>query len=189
MIVLSILMMVPTIIIHFKFVETYSEAEEKTMQSSLCEVYSIYKYFFMKDYRYCRVLIFNLIYYQGSNFFYAGYPYELIKAGFSKNTMNTIDNVQVIIISILMFFFGAKANAMGFVKSYTFVLSIIVLTSLYLWFFFPLDIVPIFITNFILQIFFQWNFLLSTNICAYFPETGATGMIYTMSASTSNLGK
>ncbi len=88
-----------------------------------------------------------------------------------------------------MFLLGAKANAMGFVKSYTFVLSVIVLTSLYLWIFFPLDIWPVIITNFILQLFFQWNFLLSTNVCAYFPETGATGMIYTMSASTSNLGK
>lgn len=36
MIVLSILMIIPTIIIHFKFVQTYSEAEEKTMQKSIC---------------------------------------------------------------------------------------------------------------------------------------------------------
>lgn len=35
----------------------------------------------------------------------------------------------------------------------------------------------------------QWDFLLSTQVCANFPETGATGMLYTMNASGANLGK
>jgi ABC-type maltose transport system permease subunit len=60
---------------------------------------------------------------------------------------------------------------------------------LYIWFFFPTKVVPIVIISFILGFLSQWNFLLSTILCGDFPEHGVTGMIYTMSASSSNLGR
>lgn len=37
---------------------------------------------------------------QGFNFFNAGYGYELVNAGFSRNTSNTIDNIAAIPINI-----------------------------------------------------------------------------------------
>jgi hypothetical protein len=159
------------------------------MQEPLWKVYSLYKYYFKLDYRFCRVALFVLIYRQGFHFFFAGYDYELINAGFSRNTMNTIDNIQNIVITLLVFLIGAKANHFGYKRSYMFELSLTLVACLYLWFFFPTDIVPVIILTFILGFFTTWNFLLNTIVSGDFPDKGVTGMIFTMSASAVNFGQ
>ena len=59
---------------------------------------------------------------------------------------------------------------------------------LFLWAFFPTTIQAVTITNILLGVLYQWDFLVRTALCAYFPETGATGMLYTMNASIANFG-
>lgn len=103
--------------------------------------------------------------------------------------MNTFDNLQNAIITALVFLFGAKANVFGLKKTFMFEVSLNLIVTLYLWIFFPTSAVPVFITNFIMSFLIQWDFMLMTQLCAYFPEIGATGMLFTMSASWSNLGK
>lgn len=103
--------------------------------------------------------------------------------------MNTIDNIQNIILTAFVFIFGVKANALGFKKSYAITITLSLLISLYLEIFFPTNLLPIIITNAALGILNQWDFLLTTALCANFPETGATGMLYTMNASGANFGK
>lgn len=78
-------MLIPSIIIHCRFHETYVVFDERATNKSLLKVYSVYKYYCKPGYRYFYVLIFNLFYTQGANFFAAGYSYELVDAGFSKN--------------------------------------------------------------------------------------------------------
>ena len=65
------------------------------------------------------------------------------------------------------------------------------LTSLYtiFWIFFPTSVVAVCAKYLLAGLLGQWGSLLRSNLCAYFPELGATGMLYTMGASISNLGR
>lgn len=103
--------------------------------------------------------------------------------------MNTIDNAQNIIITALVFIIGTHVNFLGFTRTTLLYMGIYWAILLYLWIWFPIDVLPVIITNFLLGLLIQWDFLITTQLCAHFPETGATGMLYTMSASGSNLGK
>ena len=134
-------------------------------------------------------MIFLLLYHQGFNIFHAGYAYELINSGFSKDIWNTIDNSQSFVVSILIFLFGMKANYFGFKISFVLQVSLLVIYSLFLWIFFPTSVTTIVIVQFIGGIIGQWGTLLKSNLCANFPEMGATGMLYTMNASISILGR
>lgn len=53
----------------------------------------------------------------------------------------------------------------------------------------PIQVLPIIITSLLAGIFDQWIFVLACALSGDFPETGATGMIFTMSASAFNLGR
>lgn len=130
-----------------------------------------------------------VIYHQGFNCFLAGYPYQLIEHGFSRDTMNTIDNIENIIITLMIFMLGVYANVMGFAKTIMIYMTMMFFVLLGLWIWFPIDVISIIITNFIITFLQTWDFLVLTQLSANFPETGATGMLYTMSASMSNLGK
>ena len=103
--------------------------------------------------------------------------------------MNTIDNLQNIAITLLVFAFGIKAITLGFKKTFMIIQIISFVILVYLWTFFPTSLMPIIITNFLLGVLQQWDFLAATSLCAYFPETGTTGMLYTMNASGSNFGR
>lgn len=126
------------------------------MKQSIWKVYSIYRYYFNISYRYCRTIVYFLLFHQGFNFFLAGYGYELINKGFSRDTMNTIDNIQNVIITTLVFLVGTHVNFFGFTKTIMLCMSLIWVILLYLWIWFPLDIVPVIITNFLLGLLIQW---------------------------------
>lgn len=151
-------------------------------------MYSIYKYYFKCGYRYCYVLIFYLLFCQGFNFFNAGYSYELVNAGFSKNELNTITTVSNIICTILIFVVGNKAYLLGYKRTYLIETSLSWILNILLWIFFPKQVVVIYITSIITAILTQWEFLVGTALCANFPDQGASGMLYTMSASAGNFG-
>lgn len=103
--------------------------------------------------------------------------------------MNTIDNIQSVILTVLMFLIGAQANYFGYVKTFLIELGMTWIIYLYIWTFFPTNIVIVAIINFLLGFLSSWNFLLATIMCGDFPEMGVTGMLYTMNGSVSNLGK
>lgn len=83
--------------------------------------------------------------------------------------MNTIDNIQNIVITCLVFLVGAKANIFGYKKTSMLILLLTLIIGFYLWIFFPTDLPPIIITSAFLGILDQWNFLITTSICADFP--------------------
>lgn len=103
--------------------------------------------------------------------------------------MNTIDNAQNLFGIFLVFMFGMYATHFGFKTS--FIIQMSCLTSLYtiFWIFFPTSVVAVCAKYLLAGLLGQWGSLLRSNLCAYFPELGATGMLYTMGASISNLGR
>ena len=81
--------------------ETKLKREYESIQQPLSEILCSYKAFFKWESKYFRTVVFLLIMNQGFNFFNAGYEYELIKAGFSRNTSNTIQNIIIIPVNII----------------------------------------------------------------------------------------
>ena len=65
----------------------------------------------------------------------------------------------------------------------------LVVYDLSLWIFFSTSVIGVIFVQLIGELIEQLGSLLKSNLCAYFPEMGATGMIYTMSSSISTLGK
>jgi hypothetical protein len=83
--------------------------------------------------------VFFLLSLQGFNFFNCLYGYELVKAGFSKDTMNTLGNLLAIPTIFLTFFFGKWTNFFsGRLNSLLFIVGFFILLDLYLVIFFPL---------------------------------------------------
>lgn len=70
--------------------------------------------------------------------------------------MNTIDNFQSIVLTLLVFLFGVKATTLGFKKTFMIVQTLGWIISLYLWIFFPTTIAPVIITNFLSGFLSQW---------------------------------
>lgn len=61
--------------------------------------------------------IFLLIYYQGFNFYEAGYDYEMVRAGFSRDNSNTISNLIAIVVIVLTFRIADHISVAGVTKS------------------------------------------------------------------------
>ena len=103
--------------------------------------------------------------------------------------MNTIDNAQNLFGVCLVSIFGMYATHFGFKTS--FIIQMSCLTSLYaiFWIFFPTSVVAVCGTYLLTGLLIQWGSLLRSNLSAYFPELGASGLLYTMNASISNLGR
>lgn len=156
MLALGTFLLVPSIFIHFFFHEKHIASDHRAAEKSLLKVYSIYKYYFKCGYRYCYVLIFNLFFCQGFNFFNAGYSYELVNAGFSKNELNTIDTVSSILCTLLVFGVGNKAYVLGYKRTFLIEMSLGWVIALYLWIFFPTKVITIYIFSIITGILSQW---------------------------------
>jgi low affinity Fe/Cu permease len=94
--------------------------------------------------------------YQGINFFNAGYDYELIKAGFSRNISNTISNVTVLPISILACILSPQIQKYGVVNSLRINMFFTILLAAYLLIFFPLDVWNVSIASFLGDFLGTW---------------------------------
>lgn len=92
-------------------------------------------------------------------------------------------------MTLLIFCFGTHATMLGYKKTLIIIKTLWLALSCYLWIFFPTSVLPIIFTNFCNGFLLQWEALNTTPISANFPETGATGMLYTMNASSANFGK
>lgn len=154
--------LIPIIIVHFRFQETYVEKESFSQTQSIFKVISYYRVFFMPSYRYFRSMVLLIFYYQGFNFFLAGYNYELVKKGFSRDSMNTIDNLTTIFVTLLTFLLGSKASYFGRSRTMVFELSLTIVVLTYLWIWFPLEIAPYAIAGLLVGIFSNWDFILTT---------------------------
>ena len=186
---ISLLIGLGCLLMHFYFAETRLEEEEEAAEKPLWKIYSMYKVFLWPSYRYFRTFWFMSLYYQGFNFFLAGYNYEMIGKGFSRDLLNTIDNCNIVFQLLLVYFFGKYANHWGFARSLQLNFAMILMVLLPLWIWFPVSVLPVSATSFLMGVLSQWEFLIAVSINAHFPEMGITGMIYTGNASGFNLGR
>lgn len=104
----SVLSMITAILVHLYFKETVLDMEKEIHKKSFWEVLCYYRVFVNPKTKYFRLVAFFLTYYQGFNFFNAGYDYELIKAGFSRDVNNTINNIIIIPITLFACIFSSK---------------------------------------------------------------------------------
>lgn len=79
------------------------ECEKRGKEKNFWEIVSYSKVFFKLDSKYCRLGILLLLNYQGFNFYEAGYEYEMIKAGFSRDTSNSLSNVIALFVISITF--------------------------------------------------------------------------------------
>lgn len=113
--------MLASVLLHFLFKETEMDSERRGKDKSICEIVSYSSAFFSLESKYCRLGIFFLIYYQGFNFYEAGYDYEMIKHGFSRDTSNTLSNVIAAVVVVLTFKITELISFYGVVSSLKFV--------------------------------------------------------------------
>ena len=139
--------------------------------------------------RYFRTCIFLLLYIQGLNFFTCLYNYELVKRGFSRNTLNSLGSFQVVPIVIFNFFYGTWTNVLkGRKNSFILVLLLDVIVHAYLIIFFPMQEWVIVVTSLMTSVLASWRFYLATYMINDFPVHALTGMFITFMASFANLG-
>jgi hypothetical protein len=98
---------------HLLFKETALECERKGKEKTFCEIVSYSKTFLHWKSKYCRTIVFFLVYYQGLKFYEAGYDYELIKSGFSRDTSNSISNLIALPVLALTFYMASLISKIG----------------------------------------------------------------------------
>ena len=137
--------------------------------------------------KYSRTVIFILIYNQGLKFYESGYEYELIKAGFSRDNLNSISNLIVIPVITLTIFINAQLSKIGLknlllscllIQCFTYTLNIIYL---------PLNSKLIIFTQFISQLCINLKNMMIYNMINGFPIHALTGMFITIMISFWNI--
>lgn len=125
---------------------------------------------------------------QGFNFFNAGYNYELVNAGFSRNTGNTIDNLTAIPINIFACYASSRIPNFGLKKGLLVGMLVQLAVYCYLRIWFPLDVPSVAVTSFIVGLFGMWTSIITTIFGYELPIHPYTGMFLTVVMSASNLG-
>lgn len=160
--VYSVALFVPIMIVHFYFKERTLESEKRGSRFSFCEIISYYSVFLNTSSRYFRICLFFLLYQQGFNFFNALYDYNLVQAGFSRDTSNTIGNIIVFPVILMTFYYARLTNLMGGKAKTTVILFLLLIAiNLYLLIVFPLNPWAIAITGLLGNVFSSWYFYIS----------------------------
>jgi hypothetical protein len=190
LVIYALMMLVPAVLVQFYFKERVLESELKGSKFSFCETISYYKVFLSPASRYFRLCIYFLIYQQGFNFFSSLYDYNLIAAGFSRNTSNNISNIIIIPVIVSTFFYARWTAYLGG-KARTTVItsSVLLVLFLYLLIVFPLEPWIIFATSLVQNITSSWIFFIGAWMINEFPPHALTGMFITLNASFSNFGQ
>lgn len=74
----AVFLLVPAVLVHFKFKERVLESEKRGSKFSFCEIISYYKVFLSPASRYFRLCAYFLISQFGFNFFNSLYDYNLV---------------------------------------------------------------------------------------------------------------
>ncbi len=95
----------------------------------------------------------------GFNFFNSLYDYNLVEAGFSRDTANDISNIIIFPVIICTFFFSRWTAFLGG-KSNAVIINSVVLLVLFLYYLivFPLEPWIIFLTSLVQNIASTWIF-------------------------------
>lgn len=190
LVILAVMMLVPAVLVQFKYTETVLESEKRGGKFSFCQIVSYYKVFLKPASRYFRLCAYFLVYMQGFNFFLSLYDYKVVQAGFSRNTSNNISNIVILPIIICTFFYGRWTHWVGGQARVVILCSsVLIVLFLYLLIFFPLEPLIILVTTLVQNIATTWLFFTSSWLINDFPPHALTGMFITLNASFSNFGQ
>jgi len=137
--------------------------------------------------KYSRTVIFILIYNQGLKFYESGYEYELIKAGFSRDNLNSISNLIVIPVITLTIFINAHLSKIGLKNLLLSCLLIQCFTYTFNIIYLPLNSKLIIFTQFISQLCINLKNMMIYNMINGFPIHALTGMFITIMISFWNI--
>lgn len=139
--------------------------------------------------KYCRTIIFFLIYYQGLKFYEAGYDYEMVKTGFSRDTSNSISNLIAMPVLALTFFMTGLINKMGLMPSL--IISMFLQCCLYTFNIIVFSHNPhiVILTQFLAQALITFKNMVLYIIINSFPLHALSGMFITIMLSVWNLGE
>lgn len=129
-----------------------------------------------------------IFYIQGFNYFIAGFEYELIHAGFKRNTLNTITNFNIIPISFITYILSDRVGQISPYKILLIYMVIRWVFYLFAYITFPTDNISVAIIVFIFQALDNFKFFIVTVIVNQFPVSGISGMLITMLVSSANFG-
>lgn len=145
--------------------------------------------FFNKKWRLCRQAVVFVLYLQGLSFFAAGYEVELMKGGFSKETLTTIRNIVVVPVMFSTFLFSTKLKGIQNRSSInrTF-MCLRIGTQLFGYFFNPSHTLTVAAFLLLMDILMIGNYILDCNVINSFPASALSGMFITMLNSSRNFG-
>lgn len=129
-----------------------------------------------------------LFYYQGFNFYEAGYDYEMVKAGFSRDTSNTVSNVVAAIVVMLTFRITRWISKNGINSSLRIILMFQCAVYLFNIVVFSQSSWVYSITQFLSQTLIAGQSMGLYIIIYSFPLHGFTGMFITFLLSIWNFG-
>ena len=190
LVVFVLILSLPVVAVHSKFREKVLECEKRGSKFSFCQIIKYYSIFLDHKTQYFRFCMMVLFYSQGLNFFNALYDYNLVEAGFSRNTSNTIGNVVIIPILILTFSFGKWNNYLGGTRnSIMYCTMLVCFLYLYLLVVFPTDVYSISTFAFLIGLFESWKFYSFGVMINSFPVHALSGMFITVLGSYFNFGR
>ena len=129
-----------------------------------------------------------ILYIQGFNYFIAGYEYELIHAGFKRNTLNTINNFNILPISMITYFLSEKVGKISPYKMLLVYMSLRWSFYMFTYIVFPTNNISVAIIVFFFQALDNFKFFVVGVIVNQFPVSGISGMLITMLVSSANFG-
>lgn len=155
----------------------------------LLKIFSHYWVFFKLGYRLCRQALVFVVYLQGISFFTAGYEVELMKGGFSKETLTTIRNVVMVPVMISTFLFSTKLKGVeNRAEINRRFLLLRLATQIFGYFFNPSHTITVAAFLLVTDILMIGNYILDCNIINSFPASALSGMFITMLNSSRNFG-
>ena len=137
--------------------------------------------------KYSRTIIFILIYNQGLKFYESGYEYELIKAGFSRDNLNSISNLIVIPVIALTVFINRYINRIGLKNLLVSVLLFQCLIYMFNVYIFSLNPKVVIFTQFLAQLCISFKSMMLYIMINGFPIHALTGMFITIMLSFWNV--
>lgn len=174
-------------LVHFWLQETVLDSE-RCEQNSLVEVFGEYRIFLKPEQRYCRQAVFFLIINQGNRLFKAGFQYELIRRGFSKERLNELTNLMLIPVVALLFMaarFNLKEQLFGNLRIAV-ALKLIANIIAAVWM--PTTLLPVAAILLADAALGKFGGMVESNIVNEFPVTAISGMLMTALNSVRSIG-
>lgn len=184
----ALLTLIPTIYIHFTYKEKLLEEEKHVHKQSLIDIIKNYRVFFNLKYKMTRLAIVFFLYMHGLSFFAGGYEYEMIRHGFSKETLTTIRNLTIFPVMISTFYFSKSLAGKPWKNVVYRIIIVRILCQIVIFLVQPLHNYSVFFALLVLDLFMMENYIVDCNRINHFPVSALSGMFITALNSSRNFG-